>query len=280
MTNIVIKIKLASFVRPIIQRFQEGEINIQEFNRMLYQIMLGLEELEIRLTRYVDVLNRFFGGRQWKQEVLEEVGEKILEIAYENASKGYTGTRALQEAGISWPARIPPVKELYRLRGYGDPEGLTTGQDQLIDSLKVGAPDNIFSVNPDLGKISVGTKQKYAKLLEEGGVKIGGHLGMDKDGRPAKWLLEALDAEGSEDPYRDAAKLLSEMINYQAQYIKARPFLKPALWYVRRGDDLSTIMVNILMYFLHNMIREMPNWSNQDEITVKAEAQELRGTGI
>ena len=280
MSNIVIKIKLGSFINPIVQRFREGQMSVQDLNRMLYNIMLGLDELEFRLTRYVEILNRFFGDRDWRQEVLEEIGEKILEIAHENASKGYTGTRALQEAGITWPSRIPPVQELYRLRGYGDPEGLTTGKDQVIDSLRVGGADNIFTVNPDLGKVTVGTRQQYAKVLEEGGTKITGHLGINESGEPAGWLLKALDAEGSQDPYKDAIKLLSDMLNYQAQEIKPRPFLKPALWYVRRGDDLGNIMIGILMHYLHNTVTEMPSWSNEDEITVRAEARELRGNAL
>ena len=91
--------------------------------------MEAINDLGIRMNRYIAAITAFFKNRDWRQISLELVGEKILEYAKDNAQRGYDGTEAIRQYGKLWQQRAEITQRLYKLRGY-DPNasGLTTGK--------------------------------------------------------------------------------------------------------------------------------------------------------
>lgn len=253
----------------------------RRWSAQLVIFMNAIEELSKRLSKYVDAIQAFFKHRDWRQIALEDVGEKILEYAKDNAQRGYEGTEAIRQYGKLWQQRADITQRLYRLRGY-DPvgSGLTTGvafasgdgdenftsANRLIDSFDIGHALNVFIVNPDLGIVVVGTKFKWARTLEEGGIKTGGHLGIRDDWIPAKWLIEALQIKENlsyEEAWQEAFKIRDELVELGTmQGIPERPFLKPALYFVKDQDDALDIIARQIGYYLNRLLTsEMPVWS-------------------
>lgn len=256
-----------------------------EWDQIFFQIMEAMEMLQERMIKYFDQEHGFFvkmfKHRQWRIEALEEIGTKILEYAKENTLTGYTGNAILDAAGVSWDQRAKITKRLYALRGY-DPNapGLFTDSTRqieeseredssvgfLVDSLNIGDGLNVFEVHPDLGVVVVGTRFKHAEVLENGGPKEGGHLGLGKDDwTPAKWLVTALKneyGEGSrsdEEAWQEALNIRDELLD-SSQTLPSRPFLKPALIYVWENENALDIMAKILGYHLKYLISDLPDW--------------------
>jgi hypothetical protein len=272
-SNIVIKVNIRSQLKPLLDILRADPNNARIISDIWLTLMNNIDFLQYRLMRYIDIIHRFFTQREWRQEALEDIGERILELAEENARRGYQGTESLSSAGISWEERNEIVQQLYQAAGYGNPEGLTTGRDHLINSLRIGDTNNIFTVNPDLGHVILGTNWKFAKLLEEGGFRDPNepHLGVvvDVDGsmRPAEWLMAAIGAD-------NAWELVNELAD-QDPYIPPRPFLKPALWYSIHDDFIGKTLVEIIIYYLSRLLKELPLWSHQDQVDVESETTEL-----
>lgn len=242
-------------------------------------LMDQLDFLKYRLEGYVDVLHLFFGQRDWKGDALEKIGEHILEIAEKNASMGYMGTESLTATGVVWQQREEIARELYNAAGFGEPPGLTTGADYLIDSLRRQGNGNIFQVNVDLGSVIVGTKWRHAKLLEEGGFRNvdDQHLGLkfDETGSmiPKQWLIDVLGPDRAEF----LAQQLQNILENQdmAPYISARPYLKPALWYSTRDDITGKMLVQIIISYLMRLMSGLPNWSLKDTVNIQSESDLL-----
>lgn len=259
-----------------------GNINLDSPNwsANISNFMNAIEDLKIRMNRYTTAIEAFFKHRDWRQISLERVGEKILEYAKDNAQRGYEGTEAIRQYGKLWQQRADITQRLYKLRGYNPTaSGLTTGKyaepgdeesfaaaNRLIDSFDIGHELNVFIVNPDLGIVVVGTKFKWARTLEEGGIKEGGHLGIRDDWLPAKWLVEALQEKENlsyEEAWQEAFDIRDELMELGTmQGIPERPFLKPAIWFVKDEDEALDIIAQQIGYYLGRVLTtEMPVWS-------------------
>lgn len=260
-----------------------------ELRKFWFGAMKELDDLEERLGYYIDVLGQFFRNQIWKKDILESLGLQILNFALHNASEGYQSNEYLTKQDGSkdtkYKQRHEIVKRLYTLKGYGDPSGLTTGQDKLIDSLRPGAADNIFKVKPTAGEVIVGTSFDFARVLEEGGHRAlwhweFTHLGVTIDRktgniRPAKWLVDALG------DYEDAVDLIMELLQLiydTGGYIPARPFLKPALWSLRYDRESIGELLEALQTGIQQTtdIATMKTKKN-DVINVTVESVDLGG---
>ena len=75
----------------------------------------------------------------------ERIGEKVLEYAKENASRGYSG---LPYGNDVWTPRSAEVDKLYELSPFhrSSMPGLDTGARRLVSSLERYGFDNIFIV--------------------------------------------------------------------------------------------------------------------------------------
>jgi len=159
--------------------------------------------------------------------VVEDVAEETLRMARENARNGYRG---IPYGSESWSPRDPITKLLYELSPYHTPNlsGLDTGAHRLIESLERGSQDNIFDIKGL--EVTVGTKFKHAKILEEGGLRrMVPNIGFTPDGAPNRWLRRAI-ADG---------RISSEQVDEIRQrfmtprMIEPRPFLRPAKYFMR-----------------------------------------------
>jgi hypothetical protein len=265
------------------QAIREGRLE-----KIYFRVMEETEKLAERLTRYVEIIVRFFKDRTWRNEALENIGTKILDYARENVEQGYEGTDVLNAVGVQWQQRAELTQRLYYLRGYdpnapgmftgggaigGDEETEETSVGRFVDSFRIGDNLNVFIVNPDIGGVVVGTRFAFARVLEEGGAKTGGHLGVRDDWSPAKWLLDALmDKEGlsAQDAWEEAFRIRDQLVELGSlQGIPPRPFLKPALWYVYDQEEALDIICKILGYHLRYMFESMPHWSQiYDQVKV------------
>jgi len=279
-SNIVIKISFKSLINDYIKAIKDNPQDPNLIGNVWLHLMAQLEFLQYKLDRYITIINRFFSERTWKQEVLEDIGEKILDTARDNATHGYWGTDSLRKAGISWQERAEVTKRLYEAKGYGNPSGLTTGKDGLINSLHINGEGNIFSVKPDAGYVLVGSKWRYAKLLEEGGYRNASeeNLGLKVEAfslngttfSPKKWLVEALG--------ETEAKFLAQLMSQEwkngengTAYIPPRPFLKPALWSSIHESFIGRILTDAIIYNLNYLLQDLPNWSLGDDISIYSE---------
>lgn len=276
-------------VKPSLGRLVENGVISPELDRYIregrieqiyFKVMDEAEELSRRLIRYFEIIIQFFRDREWRSEALEDVGTKILDYARENVEHGYDGTDVLNAVGVQWQQRAALTQRLYFLRGY-DPQasGMFTGGGligeneeseessvgRFVDSFRIGDNLNVFVVHPDIGVVVIGTRFRYAKVLEDGGAKTGGHLGVRDDWSPAKWLLDALmekESLSAEEAWDEAFKIRDQLVELGSlRGIPPRPFLKPALWYVYDQDEALDIICKILGYHLRYMFENMPHWS-------------------
>ncbi len=175
---------------------------------------------------------------------LEKVGEKILEYAKENAERGYAEVPHTGNRPVVWPARDAITNELYRASPYHVEGlvGLDTGRKNLINSLERGGNDNIF--DREHRSVEVGTKFRHAAILEKGGIRrMVPNIGFTDEGRPKKWLINAM-AAGLISP--DVVKAIQERFQ-QPRYIPPRPFLAPALWHLRDTQQHTAIVAATLL---------------------------------
>jgi hypothetical protein len=194
--------------------------------------------------------------------VLEDIGEQLLLMAEENAAKGYGGLPYAGGDVSIWEPRAELTKELYELRSrgaFGRPYsqfGMDTGYHRLIDSLRRFGEGNIFEKSGN--EVIVGTSFKFAKLLEEGGQAPSSHVGFSIDGTPKKWLVDVFKDEvgvpnDPKDPNFD--RLMKEVYRRIDQlwnrlkhprYLPGRPYLKPALWFMRDKGKHIEIAIKTL----------------------------------
>lgn len=162
----------------------------------------------------------------------EKIGEKVLDYAKENASRGYSG---LPYGNDAWAPRSPEVDKLYELSPFHIPNmpGLDTGARKLVTSLERHGFDNIFIVSGSKGEnrvVTVGTGFHHAKLLEEGGMRRAfPNIGFTAEGKPTRWLMQAMiDGLISSEEVNRIQELW-----FQPTFMPPRPFLKPAMWHIR-----------------------------------------------
>ena len=195
-----------------------------------------------RLMDYVHQVERIMSDNI--DLCLEKVGEKILEYAKENAEQGYMSVPHTGNRPVVWPARDVITNELYRASPYHVEGlvGLDTGRKNLINSLERGGNDNIF--DRAYREIGIGTKFRHAAILEKGGIRrMVPNIGFTDEGRPKKWLLDAM-AAGIISP--DVVRSIQERFQ-QPRYIPPRPFLEPALWHLRDTQQHTGICAVILL---------------------------------
>ena len=194
--------------------------------------------------------------------ILEDIAIQVLEMAKDNASQGYYGLPFPDQKTTVWDPRADLTLELYDLRNrsrfgkqYSE-SGMDTGYHRLIDSLTKFGEKNIFEREDK--SIVIGTSFKYAKLLEEGGMVESSHVGFHMNGEPKRWLLEVLALEfgglpPKTDPnykeiLRKAEDKAEELWNRlrHPRYVPPRPFLRPALWFLRDKGQHITIAIKTL----------------------------------
>ena len=264
--------------------------NPEDLKRFWFEAMRELDDLEKRLNLYIDSFVKFFAAKAWKKDILEMFGLQILKFAEWNASEGYTSTEYLTKQDGSkdtvFKKRAEVVQRLYNLAGYGEPSGLTTGADKLIDSLRPSADNNIFEIRPNNEEVIVGTRYEDARVLEDGGMRDlwqweQTHLGVSIDQKtgklkPAKWLVDAIGS------YDAAWKLIDELFSliYSTDaYIPPRAFLKPALWSVRYDKEtISEFVQAIYEGLLMNSRSALIQTKSNDVIDISVESIELGGT--
>lgn len=217
-----------------------------------------------RLVDYVSRVERIMTGNI--DRCLEQVGEKILELAKENASQGYRNVPYTGNQSVVWPHRDEVTDALYRASPYhtaGLP-GLDTGRGKLIESLERGGDDNIF----DRGQreINVGTNFRHAAILEKGGIRrMVPNIGFTDEGKPKRWLLGAM-AAGLISPEM-VAGIRAEF--EQPRYIPPRPFLTPAMWHLRDTEKHTGIVaVTLLAEMYIDLSLEKVRVSSGDGIIV------------
>jgi hypothetical protein len=235
----------------------------------LSNITKELNNIVMRIDYYFELLKKLAKNRQWRTETLEKIGKLILKYAKEIALTGYTGHEALERA---WEERDAITKRLYFLAGYtsnkentdSELPGLSTksGGGDLIKSLELDDSDNIFFIKPDLGIVTVGSKNRFAKVLEEGGVKRGGHLGFDENFAPTKWLIKALQEKEDlslSDAISEAKKILKSLQSIaNSESIPPRPFLKPALYFLQDKEEDVKIVGNLFKDYLNSAFKNIP----------------------
>lgn len=254
------------FISSFAERVRAGQASREDLRAFGRRLKSSYDNMVKRIQKYMDLMERFIGQKDWRVEYLEFVGEAILKYAFKNASTGYSGSPALDAAGIAWDQRDPLTEKLYNLRYGNILPGLTTGADQLLDSLRIGDAKNIFEVRSQEGSVTVGTKWKYAKVLEKGGWKTGEHLGVNQYGNgPAEWLVRAVGEEEAWDIYQQ----IVERFMQSADPIPARPFLKPALWYVRQTGEVVNALIEIFVDNLQRTVDTSERWSmGLDELNI------------
>lgn len=284
--EIVVEIKpsiITHHLRSIMNEFENQKVfTAQDKAKFYFELINSIEYLEHRLLKYIRMVKEFFMNRMWTTEFLQDIGETILKYALENASEGYKalpkGMTAEGQTSESFKKRKEIVEKLYELRLGYVPQGLTAGADKLLASLRKGDQDNIFNVKTPQDEnsyVEVGTKWMYAKLIEEGGINpqrgaedYAKHLGMNEFGEPAKWLIDALG--GDEDQAKKIVDELKQLIKDEKIEFPPRPYLKPALWYVRYQNDWVKMLIDIIDYGLkYSAISEISSPSLQgDSINV------------
>lgn len=256
-------------------------------DQIFFAVMDELDKMKERLLRYFEDFAKILKDRDFRDQVLTDVGTKIINYARENAETGYVSGGILSEVGVQWEQRAELTKRLYTLKGY-DPNspGLYAARNSMhdnemeasslgrfIESLSIGTDLNIFLVKPDVGIVILGTRFRFARVLEEGGTRFGSHLGIREDWSPTKWLLDALvEVEGltTDEAWTEAFKIRDQLIEYGSlRGIPPRPYLKPALYYVYNQDEAIEIICKLLGNNLKNIFENMPIWSQvYDKLSV------------
>ena len=174
----------------------------------------------------------------------EDVAEKILEFARENASQGYRGLPYPGGNARNWAPRDPITDLLYELSPYHTPNlpGLDTGAGRLINSLERHGEDNIFE---SFGRtVRIGSSFKHAHLLEKGGIRpMEPNIGFTKGGFPNRWLQNAIEAGWIS---QDEVWRIREQFD-KPRFIEPRPFLYPAMWHVRDVELHTAICARTLI---------------------------------
>lgn len=251
-------------------KVRSGRVTKEDKIAFFVNIKKSYNNMVKRIDKYISLLERFMTQRDWRLEYLEVIGEAILKYAFKNASTGYVGSEALDAAGIHWDERDELTEELYRIRYNNVPEGLTTGANQLLDSLRIGDTFNIFEAKPDVGTVTVGTRWPHAKTLEKGGWKKGPHLGINKTGTaPAEWLIRAI---GKKEAWDLFYKISERFIQF-ATPIPPRPYLKPALWYVKQKGEAVNALISIFVDNLQRTVDNSERWSlGLDEMEIRTQS--------
>lgn len=183
-------------------------------------------------------------------KALNAVATETLEMAKDNADEGYRGLPYPGRGAGAWAPRDAVTDLLYSLSPWhmeGLP-GLTTGRDQLINSLKKGDRFNIFEVEDN--SITIGSRFRYADLLEHGGPRpsdvppLGFKFGANGL-MPTRWLRN--NASPSEIDW-----ILSQVEG--TQYIPPRPFLFPAMWFMEDKEWHTGIMAEVLIRELEHRL--------------------------
>lgn len=189
---------------------------------------------------------------------VETVAEKALEFAKENAETGYQKVEYSGNKTVVWAPRDPATERLYEVSPYHSPSetGLSAGADRLFDSLTRSGVDNIFD---KVGlSVKIGTRFEHAYLLEKGGIRPSiPNIGFNDDGSVKRWLLRAvLSGLISWGEVSDIRQQI-----FIPQFMPARPFLYPAMWYMQDTETHTAICSNILLKEMQASldIREVPN---------------------
>lgn len=285
MRSITIKIKpglINMALDSVLARYRDGINTEEERARAYFAVMEAIEQLEARILKYFRIIKEALMDRGWTSEFLEDIGEKILEYALENASEGYVGVpKGKTKTGgdqAAYKKRESIVEELYMARFGRVPEGLTSGGDHLLNSLQMYDQHNIFEVKaPNKGatpSVTVGTKWIHAKQIEEGtynakrGIhNLAWHLGMSnnpensiEDPIPAKWLIDEKGYEIAKEMVDELAELIKKEEKFEP-----RPFLKPALWYVRFGKEYITMLIDAILYKIQSDITQLSGIGMQSD---------------
>ena len=193
--------------------------------------------------------------------VSEDVAEELLRMAKENARNGYRG---IPYGNENWADRDPITKLLYELSPYhtSNLPGLDTGARRLIESLERGGQDNIFNISGL--EVTIGTRFKHAKLLEEGGLRrTAPNIGFTREGNPNRWLSRAIDqgliSEAEVQQIRQ--KFMTPRM------IEPRPFLRPA----KRFMEDSGVHMEKAVQTLRKEI--------EDELMIRADIK-VRGDSV
>lgn len=189
---------------------------------------------------------------------VEAVAEKTLEFAKENAETGYQKVEYSGNRTVVWAPRDPVTERLYEISPYHDPSptGLSAGADRLFDSLTRLGVDNIFE---RVGlSVRIGTRFEHAHLLEKGGIRPSiPNIGFNEDGSVKRWLLKA--AMSGLISWDEISAIRQQI--FTPQFMPARPFLYPAMWYMEDTETHTAICANILLKEMEVSldINEIPN---------------------
>lgn len=189
---------------------------------------------------------------------IETVAEKALEFARENAETGYQKVEYSGNRTVVWAPRDPVTERLYEISPYHSPSvtGLSAGADRLFDSLVRSGVDNIFE---KVGlSVKVGTRFEHAHLLEKGGIRPSlPNIGFNDDGSVKMWLLKAVIS--GLISWNEVSNIRQQI--FTPQFMPARPFLYPAMWYMQDTETHTAICSDILLKEMQASldIGEIPN---------------------